>query len=1385
MKYLKHLLPVLFLCWLLAVNAPKAEAATYTGSYGDKVTYSLDTETGVMTFSGSGTMRNIGGGSTLPWYNYRSYVKSVIVEEGITSVGMYTFGLYEHPNLKSVSLPESLSMIRQGAFRSCKALETVVIPDGTTVVEADAFLSCSRLKELTIGKGVTQFAGSALTGCISLENVIYRPEALPNSGSLFPAEASFQLIIADTVRKIPDYLCYQSGVTSVVFGSGLESIGSYAFAVCPQLTEIQIPDSVNSIGGNAFMSSRNLASVQLPDGLTNIANTLFYSCDALETIDIPDTVQTIGDYAFEYSGLTEVEIPASVTTIGTYVFNRCESLQRCVWPGSLTEIPENTFSYCTALQEFAIPNTVTSIGEEAFLQSGLTSVTLPSSITVIGAKAFENCSALRNIRFDIDSITSYAQAFNGAGSANGCVLTIGDSITDIPGGLMYGSQVSSVVWGKNVTKIGAGAFGSCTKLTELILEDSVTEVGSKAFFGCTGLTSITLGEGLCAIKEQAFASCTAVTALSFGAPKINSVGNQAFSNLGSGSSGVVATFRDTVEVVPAELFNANGSTSTSTNIKKISLGNSVLYVGKWGNYAFSGELEELRVNSHLTNLEATVGAGTVVYGWDGSIAEKVAGNSGSTFVSLGSRQWKDSISEADMPPLDETTNTLTISTPRHLAWLSWMTGPENGYTLSGYRIKLANHIDMGGKLWEPLVVFAGELDGGGYTISNLEIADGSFLENLTGSVSNLYLADMKLTGYYCLTSTRISTDSVFNCGASVRALSMKHINYVYSGTPQNSYCVAIDINGNVAGTAYSADRTKTTTTNSADYKTTEFLASLNTLMEGAMMWEFGTDGYPVLLPNSSRSWKDHAVAVTPQDDIYYISTPGELAYIGNLVNNGNSLAGKTVRLMADLDLSGKAWTPIGEENTPFSGVFDGADHTISNLMVGTEKKPVNGYAGLFGYCDSYGELKNVTLKDVAVYGSYAGALVGAGRDITNCHVNGGIVSGYSAGGLAQSATKLQHCSAMCVVIGTSDVGGLVGRMENYGGFSHCYAVCDVTGTAARVGGLVGFYQQATEELMNCYAIGTVSGKSATGGLVGNAVGNISSCYAVCDISAVDSLPGMLVGGMSYNDRYKIKDCYWSSDNTMKQSGIIRTPQGTGNLTDDGSVGKSLAELKKQTTFTNWDFADVWAISSEKNSGLPYLQAFDSVEIPLTGLTISAQTCSVPVGNVYWLTVTPEPAAAAAQVTWSSSNPAVASVSGGKVTGLSVGETTITAACGSFTVRCTVTVTARPMNEYTVDKLTLRNSAGAALTEIPTGSFYAEATITKTAEAGNAIVMLVTYTAQGKLLDTIYVQADVPVGTTYSVGAWIDHDKGTVGQVKVFLLSSLDNPLPVAASKMIS
>ena len=276
------------------------------------------------------------------------------------------------------------------------------------------------------------------------------------------------------------------GITSVIIPDSIRNIRESAFQGCTSLTEITIPNSVTSIGDSAFSGCASLTSITIPDSVTSIGISAFEGCSSLTSITIPDSVTIIGKFAFNgCSSLTSITIPfVSGVKDGTnnthfgYIFGAGSysdnssyvptSLKTVVITGG-TSISDYAFYGCTGLTSITIPDSVTSIGASVFYGcSNLTSITIPDSVTSIGDSAFYNCSSLTSI-------------------------TIPDGVTSINEKIFYGcSSLTSVMIGDGVTSIGLRAFGDCSSLTSITIPDSVTIIGKFAFNGCSSLTSITI-----------------------------------------------------------------------------------------------------------------------------------------------------------------------------------------------------------------------------------------------------------------------------------------------------------------------------------------------------------------------------------------------------------------------------------------------------------------------------------------------------------------------------------------------------------------------------------------------------------------------------------------------------------------------------------------------------------------------------------------------------------------------------------------------------------------------------------------------------------------------------------------------------------------------------
>ena len=428
-KIISLLLSIAMLLTITSGLNLTAYADVQTGKCGDNVTYSLDTETGVLTISGTGKMTAFSRFDDSPFYQ-NSNIKSVIIGNGVTSIGDYVFEGCE--NLTSVTIPNTVISIGDDAFDCCTSLTNVTIPDRVTSIGNEAFYYCKSLTSVTIPDSVTSIGSYAFCGCKSL--------------------------------------------TSVSIGNGVTNIYSFAFVDCTSLTSVTIPDSVTSIGDYAFDGCTSLAGVTVGNGVTSIGSGAFNGCESLTSVTIPDSVTSIGSYAFDgCTSLTSITIPDSVTSIGDRAFYNCTSLTRVTIPNRVTSIRDSTFKNCTSLTSVTIPDSVTSIDNYAFYSCwDLTSVTIPDSVTNIGDDAFGNCTSLTSVTIP-DSVTNIGDdAFKGCMSLTS--VTIPDSVTSIGYATFEGcKRLTSVTIPNSVTSIGNNAFCECESLKDVYYTASQSE----------------------------------------------------------------------------------------------------------------------------------------------------------------------------------------------------------------------------------------------------------------------------------------------------------------------------------------------------------------------------------------------------------------------------------------------------------------------------------------------------------------------------------------------------------------------------------------------------------------------------------------------------------------------------------------------------------------------------------------------------------------------------------------------------------------------------------------------------------------------------------------------------------------------------------------------
>ena len=296
-------------------------------------------------------------------------------------------------------------------------------------------------------------------------------------------------------------------------------------------------------------------------------------------------------------------------------------------------------------------------------------------------------------------------------------------------------------------------------------------------------------------------------------------------------------------------------------------------------------------------------------------------------------------------------------------------------------------------------------------------------------------------------------------------------------------------------------------------------------LEGCTIGEWADGG------GESGTAEDLGYIYDSNTKTYTVYNADGLMNIAELVNGGKTDI--NITLTADIDLTGKNWTPIGTDyDNSYKGTFDGGGHTITGLTFTTNDE----YVGLFGWLNRAGTVKNVVMEGVQItshqiYGGSIGGVVGySWGTIENCSVSGSVSGTVYVGGVvgAQIGGSITGCSSSATVKGTVDVGGVAGQTNSSATLTACYATGNVT-------------------------IEINPAKNIAGGsLVGmNAGSSLLACYATGNVTSTGSSTGKVhIGGFLGNNYTTVTACYWKNNH---EQGIGYNRESTGATKVDGSV----------------------------------------------------------------------------------------------------------------------------------------------------------------------------------------------------------------------------------------
>ena len=433
------------------------------------------------------------------------------IPEGVTEIPLRTF---EGTQVTEVTIPTTVTVIREKAFYGCSTIEKISFAEGGTdglVIEDGAFQKCSNLSVITLPARLTELQVNAethtltlFTGCDQLTHInIERGNQIYSSIDGVITDKNGQLIYCPAARK---------GVYEIPMG--ITSVAPYAFFECNKLTQVIIPGYVETIGDYAFANCAKISRIVFSGGAvmgmkTDVGAYVFADNANLREIvfEKGSVVNSFGERAFaNVKALSKITLPTTLTYVGDYAFENAASLSTVEFEngdkGSL-EFGNYVFSEC----------------------KNLTTVILPKSVTKLNLGVFDGCVNISAILVD-DSNTMYKDI-------DGVVFTKdGKELVFFPKGMRTENGEYDIPAG--VEMISEGAFKGMRYIEKIEIDNTITYIGKYAFENSQSLSSLTFAEGnddmKLAIDESAFAGCAAITTVELPA-RTQKIAARAFYNV--------------------------------------------------------------------------------------------------------------------------------------------------------------------------------------------------------------------------------------------------------------------------------------------------------------------------------------------------------------------------------------------------------------------------------------------------------------------------------------------------------------------------------------------------------------------------------------------------------------------------------------------------------------------------------------------------------------------------------------------------------------------------------------------------------------------------------------------------------------------------------------
>ena len=440
-------------------DEPEAETVA-SGECGDELTWTLDSN-GKLIISGTGEMWDYTSSVRPSWYSDHSGIRSVVIEDGVTSVGAFAFCSYDSPYslLTKVTLPASITSLGNECFYKTGLKGSLKLPNGLKTIGQYCFNNCENLTDVTFPSSVTSIATNAFAYCFTLSTVTFL--GAPAIGSncfysvvatvYYPDDGSWSESARQQYGGTLTWTSYPGGqcgdnlrwkvVNNTLYITGTGAMTNYSYTnyngqqrspwdtYSDSILYVEISEGVTSIGDWAFYYEHNFTEVLLPNSVRRIGDHAFYACDGLKQMHIGPSVTTIETAAFggceSMTSITVDENNSSFSSLDGVLFNKGQTTLLAfpagkggvyTVPSTVRSIGRAAFLSCYNVEEVILPDGIETVEYSAFqVCRNMKKINLPEGLTTIGGYAFSDCSLLTSVSIPSTVKTIGENAFQYSG----------------------------------------------------------------------------------------------------------------------------------------------------------------------------------------------------------------------------------------------------------------------------------------------------------------------------------------------------------------------------------------------------------------------------------------------------------------------------------------------------------------------------------------------------------------------------------------------------------------------------------------------------------------------------------------------------------------------------------------------------------------------------------------------------------------------------------------------------------------------------------------------------------------------------------------------------------------------------------------------------------